>query len=297
MNETEKGYIAILYANHPKGTDYGYISYLASLPTSIPGRESLFSRIDLDRAEGPSSEHLYYIPAAVNSDVKELESIITKWVADRPGAELVRLRFEHVPTDSINRCDECGTWCSLDDPEYTPGFRWEDKLFCVDHDFGGREEGLPSLNITRKDNGLVEHVDSRVPFKMTEDGVLIDSGWRIDAETLAESNGQWKENYMAFCYEDAAKKMRAIGVDPIDITPILDGNNTNWTWATFVYFSFINGQLEQTDYRYYAQYSHNDLSGIFLNAEQLLQYKNKTEESSWHPYIPTMIPPNFGQEE
>lgn len=71
--------------------------------------------------------------------------------------------------------------------------------------------------------------------------------------------------------------------------------NESWGNATFALFSIVNQQLKNSNYRFYAINSGNDLGGMFLTEIQykhaISSLKNKTD---W-PYIPTQIKPWYGQ--
>jgi len=78
------------------------------------------------------------------------------------------------------------------------------------------------------------------------------------------------------------------------VWPIMDENSKTsgdiWLNAAFVFFKIINQQLCETDYKFYAFYSGNDLSGMFLTEQTAQQFMTQLPNKSDWPYITTMEP-------
>lgn len=68
-----------------------------------------------------------------------------------------------------------------------------------------------------------------------------------------------------------------------------------WALATYTLFHVVNLQLVETDYKLYALYGGNDLSGVFMTEEEVIERRRafKDKHSEW-PYVPTMEHPDFG---
>ena len=74
-----------------------------------------------------------------------------------------------------------------------------------------------------------------------------------------------------------------------------DLDEDSWGRATFALFSIVNDQLMGSPYRLYAINSGNDLSGMYLTEEQVLDaQKTLLNRTDW-PYLPTDLPPWYGQ--
>ena len=71
--------------------------------------------------------------------------------------------------------------------------------------------------------------------------------------------------------------------------------NESWGNATFALFSIVNQQLKNSNYRFYAFYSGNDLGGMFLTEKQYKQAISSIKNKIHWPYIPTQSKPWYGQ--
>ncbi len=69
-----------------------------------------------------------------------------------------------------------------------------------------------------------------------------------------------------------------------------------WLTAPNAFFSIINANLLDTEYRLYALYTGNDLSGIFLTGDQFRAAKAFHAKPLNRPYIPSLDPPSYGFE-
>lgn len=67
-----------------------------------------------------------------------------------------------------------------------------------------------------------------------------------------------------------------------------------WFRAGFVLFDLVNRQLSDSDVHFYALYTGNDLSGIFLDHNQYLELIKTISRPYDQPWQPTPDPPNFG---
>ena len=68
-----------------------------------------------------------------------------------------------------------------------------------------------------------------------------------------------------------------------------------WALATYTIFHVVNLQMVDSDYKLYALYGANDLHGVFMTEEEVIERRRafKDKHSEW-PYIPTMEKPDFG---
>ena len=81
----------------------------------------------------------------------------------------------------------------------------------------------------------------------------------------------------------------------ISPSPGNGGEYESWGFATFAFFDIVNSQLSSTGVKFYALNSGNDLEGVFLLPEQVRQAGASEVDSMYLPYIPTDMPPLFGQ--
>lgn len=136
----------------------------------------------------------------------------------------------------------------------------------------------------------------------------------LDAEDLAEAG--IKEAYE----KDVLPLLRQYVERPASIEEILDNYSGSysvvangkqydiydqqadgcgpWPKATYAMFDIVNRQLASSDRKFYAFYSSNDLSGMFLTAEEYQRCVDeiiqKKASRSNLPYFPTMETPWFG---
>ena len=68
----------------------------------------------------------------------------------------------------------------------------------------------------------------------------------------------------------------------------------SWVLATYAFFDIINDQLKNTDIKFYALNSGNDLFGIFLTKTQAEGSKKALNNRSDWPYMPTKEKPKYG---
>lgn len=79
-------------------------------------------------------------------------------------------------------------------------------------------------------------------------------------------------------------------------TPELeDSGGQSWGRATYAFFDIINGQLDGSEYRFYAISGGNDLGGMFLTAQQCEAARRALGRKEAWPYLPTLDHPWFGQ--
>lgn len=74
-----------------------------------------------------------------------------------------------------------------------------------------------------------------------------------------------------------------------------DDEGQSWGRATVAFFSIINDQLETSETKFYALYSANDLSGIFLTRQEFEAISNSSVPARETPYIPRLDHPWYGQ--
>jgi hypothetical protein len=68
-----------------------------------------------------------------------------------------------------------------------------------------------------------------------------------------------------------------------------------WARATYALFAIVNEQLEETDVRFYAINSGNDLGGMFLAPKQAHAAQAGLARKPDWPYIPDLNAPYYGQ--
>jgi hypothetical protein len=78
--------------------------------------------------------------------------------------------------------------------------------------------------------------------------------------------------------------------------PELDGEGGNsWSRATLAFFSIVNDQLADPEYRLYAINGANELGGMFLTPAQAQAAQGALPSRRDWPYLPTAEPPWYGQ--
>ena len=132
----------------------------------------------------------------------------------------------------------------------------------------------------------------------------------LDAESLAEAG-------IKDTYEELAPLVAAYGVRPSPVNEIFGDSNItysvehrgtiyiiyeeemvigeSWGNATYALFAIVNSELEDTDYRFYAFYSGNDLGGMFMTPAEAEAAQATIEKRIEWPYLPTLEHPWFGQ--
>jgi hypothetical protein len=70
----------------------------------------------------------------------------------------------------------------------------------------------------------------------------------------------------------------------------------SWGRATYAFFTIINGQLTDSEYRLYAINSGNDLGGMFLKPIEAQRSTNTLARRNDWPYMPTNEHPWYGQQ-
>jgi hypothetical protein len=144
-------------------------------------------------------------------------------------------------------------------------------------------------------------------FNLNYDDMFI-----LDAEELAEGSiGQ--------TYESLLPKLRKYVKNPAQIEEVLDNDTprysircrgkefkifapeldevsgNSWGRATVAFFTIVNGQLEESDCRFYAINDGNDLGGIFLTpAQAKAAQKGLPNKRDW-PYLPKDEHPWYGR--
>lgn len=73
-----------------------------------------------------------------------------------------------------------------------------------------------------------------------------------------------------------------------------DSHGQAWARATHAFFAIVNGQLVDSDYRFYAINGGNDLGGLFMTPKQAESARGALPRKDDWPYVPTLLPPNYG---
>ena len=90
--------------------------------------------------------------------------------------------------------------------------------------------------------------------------------------------------------------VRALGSEYIIYSPsTTTGEYESWGLATYALFKIVNDQLANSNVRFYALNSGNDLSGIFLTQQQAEAAKASIPKRSDWPYLPSDQGPWYGQ--
>lgn len=139
----------------------------------------------------------------------------------------------------------------------------------------------------------------------------------LDAEDLAEHGIKqiYEEHVIPHLKNYVAIPIEIEELSPIDNSEykvkandkvyfIYDDDNSkpvylSWRYATFALFDIVNQQLKNSNYRFYAFYNGNDLSGMFMTKDEYQQYCHELKVNKaciyYIPYIPTPEPDRFGQ--
>jgi hypothetical protein len=134
----------------------------------------------------------------------------------------------------------------------------------------------------------------------------------LDAEDLAEAG--IKRAYDALVpeikrYNPSCRELQEIldndapryvvrcgGGEHVIYSPELpDDEGQSWGRAAHAFFSIVNGQLTQTEYRLYAINGGNDLGGIFLTQAQCEASRQALPRRQDWPYLPALEHPWYGQ--
>ncbi len=137
------------------------------------------------------------------------------------------------------------------------------------------------------------------------------SQWiHLDAEDLAEVG-------IGKAYGALLPQLRKYVVEPARIEEFTDANSPSyavrcngkefviyepenqdksWGRATFVFFTVVNDQLAESEYRFYAINGGNDLGGMFLTMEQAQAAQRGLRDKQDWPYLPNDQSPWYGQQ-
>jgi hypothetical protein len=88
----------------------------------------------------------------------------------------------------------------------------------------------------------------------------------------------------AVCAGGSRYEIWASAIDP----------NDGWARATAAFFTIVNASLVKSEHKFYALYGGNDLSGLFLTADECLLARRAIKRRSYWPYIPVMEAPHYG---
>jgi hypothetical protein len=72
------------------------------------------------------------------------------------------------------------------------------------------------------------------------------------------------------------------------------GNKDGWERATVVFFALVNANLKSSEYKFYALYGGNDLSGMFLTEQQFQAAREAIKNRGQWPWVPVNDPPDYG---
>ena len=75
-----------------------------------------------------------------------------------------------------------------------------------------------------------------------------------------------------------------------------DDNGNSWGRATVAFFSIVNDQLADSEYRFYAINGGNDLGGMFLTPADARAVQSSLPKRKDWPYLPADKPPWYGQD-
>ena len=131
----------------------------------------------------------------------------------------------------------------------------------------------------------------------------------LDAEELAEGG-------IGKAYEALRSELRKHIAEPATVAESTDDNaprysvrcgakefviyapgdeDESWGRATFAFFAIVNDQLADSEYRFYAINSGNDLGGMFLTPAQAQAARGTLPHKRYWPYLPNNQPPWYGQ--
>jgi hypothetical protein len=74
-----------------------------------------------------------------------------------------------------------------------------------------------------------------------------------------------------------------------------DGGLDSWGRATAAFFTIVNDQLANSEYRFFAINGGNDLGGIFLTPSQAAAAQQALPNKTDWPYLPKLEPDWYGQ--
>ena len=147
------------------------------------------------------------------------------------------------------------------------------------------------------------------PARRDSDPLDYDQVVSLDAEDLAEQG-------ILSAYLKLLPELQQHGAAPMevseDIDPdtaqyavVADGqrhqiweagakNDDGWERATLAFFQIVNASLSGSEYKFYALYGGNDLSGIFLTREAFDAARASIAQRSNWPWMPVNEPPRYG---
>jgi hypothetical protein len=131
----------------------------------------------------------------------------------------------------------------------------------------------------------------------------------LDAESLAEAG-------IDEAYESLLPELRKYVQQPARIEELIDDDTPrysvkcgarefviygpevegySWGRATTAFFTIVNDQLANSEYRFYAINGGNDLGGMFLTPAQARAAQETLPNNRDWPYLPEDVPPWYGQ--
>jgi hypothetical protein len=135
----------------------------------------------------------------------------------------------------------------------------------------------------------------------------------LDAEALAEGG-------IGDAYEAILPRLRHYVPQPAEIEEVVDDDAPSyrvkyrdqeyiiyspeletaaefrsWERATYALFQFINDQLSNSSYRFYAINGGNDLGGLFFTIAEYEAAKASLSDKADWPYLPTPVHPWYGK--
>lgn len=146
--------------------------------------------------------------------------------------------------------------------------------------------------------GVAAHLFGTPYYQIDYDQVLF-----LDAEALAEEG-------INDAYKELEAKLSVHIKNPVPVVEQLDHDlpsyavicegvrypifgpdlapDQSWNLATYAFFQIVNKQLQHLDVKFYALYSGNDLSGIFLTTKQYELAVKSSKDKSEQPYLPKL---------
>lgn len=132
---------------------------------------------------------------------------------------------------------------------------------------------------------------------------------QLDAEELAEQG-------ILSAYEQLLPRLKRYVGSPLEVTEEIDNdaatysvaaagkkyeiwddgakNPDGWERATVAFFEIVNANLASSEYRFYALYGGNDLTGLFLTEAEFAAARRAIKKRSNWPWVPVMEPPRYG---
>lgn len=134
----------------------------------------------------------------------------------------------------------------------------------------------------------------------------------LDAEDLAEAG-------IREAYESLLPELRKYVPQPAEVEEVIDNNagryavksgtrefviyapelndegGESWGRATVTFFTIVNDQLANSQYRFYAINGGNDLGGMFLTPSQAAAAQQSLSNKTDWPYFPKDEPEWYGQ--